>query len=223
MLARTTGLAVVGAMLFLVTSADAQNKQKPQAVRISGEVKGYRSGVLLVVGSDTKAYYVRFDREAKIDITGDTDASILKVGMYVRFEVKMDKRGNAEEAIDKLELFTYDAQVARTGTEERGDGKYLVAGRIKSLTKAGKMTVSVDKSNTVTGDVAKGAPVNVGVRGAAWLQLAKPGDTVSLFGDLVRPPSSAPGAILAKEVQVTMSKAAAPAADPKTAKEKKKS
>jgi len=212
MLARTTGLAVVGAMLFLVTSADAQNKQKPQAVRISGEVKGYRSGVLLVVGSDTK-----------IDITGDTDASILKVGMYVRFEVKMDKRGNAEEAIDKLELFTYDAQVARTGTEERGDGKYLVAGRIKSLTKAGKMTVSVDKSNTVTGDVAKGAPVNVGVRGAAWLQLAKPGDTVSLFGDLVRPPSSAPGAILAKEVQVTMSKAAAPAADPKTAKEKKKS
>src|SRR5262245_8542466 len=177
----------VGILLLCAPGALAQYGAKKQPVnlppgRISGEVKGVRNGALMV-SDGNQAYFVQLDKEAKkVDVTGEGDLSLLQSGMFVRFDIKMDKQGNGKEDVKKIELFTYDPQIARTGTESKGGDDYTVAGRVKSITKAGKMTVEPpgDKPTdrvTVKAQVAKDATLDIGVRGGVWLKLAKAGDS----------------------------------------------
>jgi hypothetical protein len=201
-----------------VTAAHAQYGRKPQkqqelpAGRISGEIKSVGNGALLVTDG-TQAYYVRVAPNAqKIDVTGEGDVATLQPKMFVRFDIKMDKQGNGKEDVTKIEIFTYDPQVARTGVESRGEDAYLVAGIVKSLSKAGKLTVEApgDKPNdrlTIKAQLAKDATVDIGVRGGTWLRLAKAGDSATASGKVAKPSApKSPGILLADEIEVKLVK-----------------
>ncbi len=203
---------VLGALLLAGTADDslAQGRRKPAQVKLptvnfTGQVKAVRRDVLLV-SNETQAYYVRWGPKTNVGITGDRDATILKAKMFVRFDVKMDGRGIAKEESAKLELFTYNSMTARTGIEKKGEGEYLVAGQIKSISKAGRIVVVAGKK-TIKGQVAKNAPVNIGVSGAVWLRLAKPGDSVTVFGKVSRPSGKkSAGTLLADMIDIKLSK-----------------
>jgi len=209
-------------------AAWSQAKALPDA-RITGSVQGVRSGTLMVSDA-TQSFYVQPAQNAKVDILGAADPSILQAGMHVRFDIKMDKQGNGKEDVAKIELFTFDPVVARMGIEDQGDDKYLVAGQIKSVTKAGKLTVGVPGAKiAIKAQLGKDAALDVGVRGAQWLSLAKMGDGAVVHGKVARPSlPNAPGLILADEIQVTLNKQAVfdkekPAPKTKTTKPKEKS
>src|SRR5439155_14792152 len=172
---------VFGVLLCGSGGAFAQYNKKPPAElpagSVRGEVKGVRSGALIVADSNTnQAYFVQVAPQAKkVDITGEGDVLLLKAGMFVRFDIKMDKQGNGKEDLKKIELFTPDPQIARTGTEPKGGDDYTVAGQVRSfVSKTGKLTVDApgDKPNqkvTVKAQVSKEATLDVGVRGGQWL------------------------------------------------------
>jgi hypothetical protein len=210
---RRLGL-VLGILLLGAGSALAQYGAKKQAPplppgRISGEVKGVRNGALMV-SDGNQAYFVQLAADAKkIDITGEGDVSMLQPGMFVRFDIKMDKQGNGKEDVKKIELFTYDPQVARTGTDNKAGGdNYTIAGRLKSINKVGKMTVDVPGEKlTVKAQVAKDATLDIGVRGGLWLKLAKAGDSATATGKIARPSQpNNPGVLIADEIEVKLVK-----------------
>src|SRR2546426_11916530 len=98
-----------GVLWCAASSVFAQYGAKKQPVNlppgnIRGEVKGFRSGALMVADPGTgAAYYVQVAPEAKkVDITGEADLSQLKAGMYIRFDIKMDKQGNGKEDLKKI-------------------------------------------------------------------------------------------------------------------------
>jgi hypothetical protein len=201
----------------------AQNKKQADlpTATVTGEVKGVKQGVLLVADGDQQ-YYVRVAPDAKkVDVTGEGDVSLLGTGMYVRLlEVKWDKKGNIDGDIKKLELFTYDKEIAPIGADE---SMSLVAGKITSFSpRAGKISVSTGKL-TVKGTVAKDASVNVGVRGIEWLRLARPGHSITVTGKVANAPPKAPRPLLAEEVELKVTKAFAGAEfDKPTTKKKDK-
>jgi hypothetical protein len=213
-------LALMVALLVAAAGTAAAQygkKQQPKEYpdgRISGEVKGVRGGALMVTdGKD--AYFVQVAPNArKVDVTGEGQLAMLRPGMYVRFDVKMDKQGNGKEDITKVEVFTYDKDVARTGVESKGEEQFYVAGIIKSLTKAGKLTVDApgDKPGdkvTVKAQLSKEATVDVGVRGRPWLSLAKAGDSATASGKVTKPSGpNSPGVLVADEIEVKLVKQA---------------
>jgi hypothetical protein len=205
------GVLVIGADGALAQYGAKKQPQLPPG-RISGEVKGTRSGALLV-SDGNQAYWVQVAPGAqKVDVVGEGDLSLLQAGMFVRFDIKMDKQGNGKEDVTKIELFTPDPQVARTGIESKGDDSYTVAGQLKSITKVGKMTVQApgDKPTdrvTIKAQVAKDATLDVGVRGGPWLKLAKAGDSATVAGRVAKPSQpNSPGAMIADEIQVKLVK-----------------
>ena len=71
---------------------------------------------------------------------------------------------------------------------------------------SGRIVVLAGKK-TVKGQVAKNAPVNIGVRGAVWMRLAKPGDSVTVSGKVLRPPGKkSAGTLLADMIDIKLSK-----------------
>jgi hypothetical protein len=204
----------VGLLLLLAADAAAQYGVKKQPApklppgRIAGEVKGQRSGALMV-SDGNQAYFVQVAADAKkVDVKGEADMSILQPGMFIRFDIKMDKQGNGKEDIQKIELFTYDPQVARTGTEKKTEEEFTIAGRLSSITKAGKITVAIPGEKlTVKGQIAKDATLDVGVRGSVWLKLAKVGDSATASGKVAKPslPNN-PGVLIADELEVKLLK-----------------
>jgi hypothetical protein len=205
----------VGLLLWCSADSAAQYgaKKPPPKLptgRIAGEVKGQRSGALMV-SDGTQAYFVQVSPDAKkVDVKGVGDLAMLKSGMFIRFDIKMDKQGNGKEDLQKIEVFTYDAQVARTGieTKNEADGEYTVAGRLASINKTGKITVAIPGEKvTVKAQISKDAAVDVGVRGGPWLYLAKVGDSATASGRISKPslPNS-PGVMIADELEVTLVK-----------------
>ena len=182
---------------------------------VKGEVKGVRSGALMVADSNTnQAYFVQVAPDAKkVDITGEGDISLIKAGMFVRFDIKMDKQGNGKEELKKIELFTPDPQIARTGTEKKGDEDYLVAGRVKSfVAKTGKLQVEAvgDKPS----DKIPSRPRSP--RMPRWMlacaagsgcALAKAGDSCTATGKVAKPSQpNNPGVLIADEIEVKLTK-----------------
>lgn len=204
----------------------------PEYLQFAGSVSKVQGGTIGVKAA-TGNYLVKLDPEAadlKLSVQGTADASILRPGLDVRFEVTLDKRGNAQEEISKLEIFTYHPTTNRYGVEvpkEEG-GKHFVAGKIAKLTKARDMTLNIGGKN-VKGKIAEGAEVQVNLAGPVVLKVLRAGDTVSIIGRGYPAQANAPGQVLASSIDAKLeaplggeTKEDKPAEDPAADKPEKK-
>jgi hypothetical protein len=74
----------------------------------SGTVKGIQRGVIHLVtdAGDQWLVQVQAARPQDISFTGTAESDFIKPGMWVRFQTKLSRRGDAAEPVDSLEIFT---------------------------------------------------------------------------------------------------------------------
>jgi hypothetical protein len=200
-------LAASGAGLVAPTIAKAQYGARPrqpeqpqvqrQPVQCAATVKQVARGLVQVATDAGEQWVVRVEaRPQDISFTGSADSSFLRTGMWVRFNSKLTKRGQATEPLTSLTLFTpregQEAGVrAETGVgggaaaglfEEtkpdanaRPKGKstedviYLVAGQITKISRQGELTVSA-RGTTVKADLADNVKISLDLSDLSYLR-----------------------------------------------------
>lgn len=174
----------------------------------SGVLKGARGAVLQMQTTEGEQWLVQVQpaRPWDVNFTGAAEASFVKPGMLVQFSSKLNKRGQADEPVTQLIVFTMKEgyqlgvmsetnvsgglssglfeEVEEQPKEKKAKVKldenavYRVAGQITKISRTGEMTVNAG-GTTVKADLAEDAKVSVDVNDLAY---ARPGDKVEVRG-----------------------------------------
>jgi hypothetical protein len=198
-------LLVSGSTLLAQERKNPAQQQQLPPVQFFGKVVGMKSGYLMVQTTEGD-YYVQLVPQTKALVVGEADRSFLTTGMYIRFNCKLDKKGNAED-LSQLELFT-PSDVARTGVlPEGGQDHFLVAGQIKSITTTGKLTVAVPvEPKSIKAQLPDDVKIKLAFNDPRACQHAKSGDEVTVSGRRQKQAAEKqPGAVIAEDIEIKLS------------------
>lgn len=208
MFPRTLGAILATASIFLLlASSDAfaqrrgkEDGPKIQTFKVNGKLAGMRGAILQVLDADEKPHLVKLDRkETKtVEVTGTAEVSALRPGMIVAFNAVLNKRGVAEEEVDKLKIVDAGGGLppgisSDDPTDE--NAPLWIVGQLKSF-KKGKMTV-VAGPHQVQAPLAETAKIDVQL---SDVSVASPGDEIKVVGKGYQPEQ-----IIAIEVRIVLS------------------
>jgi hypothetical protein len=195
-------------------NGNGNGQQTPNVPRenlnASGVLKGARGAVLHLQTEEGEQWYVQVQptRPQDVSFTGPAEASFVKPGMLVQFSTKLNKRGQADEPVKTLVVFslkegyqlgvlnessigggggassglfetpTEQPKEKKTKVKVDEDAVYRVAGQIAKISRTGEMTINAG-SMTVKADLADDAKVSVDLSDLAY---ARAGDKVSVQG-----------------------------------------
>jgi len=218
-----------------------QQPQQPNIPRenlsASGVLKGARGQVLQMQTDAGQNWVIQVqpNRPSDVTFTGAAEPAWVRPGMLVQFSSKLSKRGQADEPITQLTVFTmkegYQLGVLSDTAIGGGEGAssglfeepmekpkekkakvkvdentvYRVAGQITKISRTGEMTINA-AGTTVKAELAEDAKVSVDVNDLAY---AMPGDKVEVRGWYV---AGQTGQAVGNQVSVS---AAQPLAGPK--------
>jgi hypothetical protein len=203
----------------------------------SGVLKGARGQVLQMQTSEGEQWLVQVqpNRPWDVTFTGAAEASFVKPGMLVQFSSKLNRRGQADEPITQLIIFTmkegYQLGVLSSDAIGGGDAPssglfeepaekpkekkakpkvdentvYRIAGQITKISRTGELTINAG-GTMVKADLAEDAKVSVDINDLSY---ARPGDKVEVRGWYV---AGQKGQAVGNQVSVS---AAEPLAGPK--------
>ena len=86
--------------------AAGAGQQKPEPVSPSGKIEAIKVGLVKIATASDEFWLVKIPRSAEIHVVGAAKPDFLRSGLFVRFKVKIDKRGTALEKVAKLTIFT---------------------------------------------------------------------------------------------------------------------
>ena len=174
----------------------------------SGVLKGARGAVLQMQTTEGEPWLIQVqpNRPQDINFIASAEASFVKPGMLVQFSSKLNKRGQADEPVTALTIFTmkegYQLGVMSDSSIEGGassglfeepaekpkekkakakldeDTVYRVAGQVTKIGRTGEMTVNAG-GTVVKAELAEDAKVSVDVNDLTY---ARPGDKVEVRG-----------------------------------------
>lgn len=251
-ISRTLAAVAISALLALPAVAMAQvygeggrRQQQPEVPRenmqASGTVKGLQRGLIHLVtdAGDQWLIQVQAARPQDVSFTGTAEPGFVKPGMWVRFQTKLSRRGDAAEPIDSLEIFTpregYQAGVFSDaaigggsagaaelfGEEPKPEAKkpkpkandedtvYTVAGQVSKISRLGELSINA-AGTSVKAKLADEAKVRLDM---ADLSFLRAGDKIEVSG---WHPAGQKGRAIATQVTASASQ---PLAD--TSKKKK--
>ena len=118
-------IAIVGLSATSVPRAAAQNVTPPgaEALSVSGTLEALVSdqALRLKVADSEDVWLVEIKpEETKIEISGTAEPAFLRHGLHVRFDGEIDKKGNLQEEIKELEIFTPQGKNALGLFSEKG-------------------------------------------------------------------------------------------------------
>lgn len=204
------GLAALAMASLLVGSAVAQQPGAPQVpreqLRTTGKVLGMRGPLMQLENSEGEKWVLQIEANVQnLSFTGSAEPGFLRPGMMVRFNAKINKRGDATEVIDQLILFTPRPgfELGVISTTDLGGGAsnelfaggeeapkpapvpktteiptYQVSGQITKISRSGEMTIAAG-SVAVKAKLDPDAKVSVDM---ADLSLVRPGDEATIEG-----------------------------------------
>ena len=211
----------IALMMVLVSASSVAAQRRPgpekQPFRVESTIKAVRGNFMQVIVGTEEVWVVKI--QAKPDamsMSGKAEPSWLQRGMLVRFSARLNKRGQAQEPVAKLTVFTpregyqlgafleqeFDAGQFDLDDEPKPKAgpadvaNYLVAGQLTSI-KNGAMTVSVG-GGVVRAELAEDVEIDVDI---ADYRLARPGDKAKFEGYFYQK-----GQALATRVEVTATK-----------------
>ncbi|MCC9607582.1 hypothetical protein LOC68_12020 [Blastopirellula sp. JC732] len=192
--------------LFLCASSVllAQNKER-QKFTIKGEIVGMQGNVLQAKASDGAQWLLKVEvKPEDMQLSGTAEKGWLAPGMFVSFTGKFDGRGNSQEPIAEVTVFTpregtplgvtEEASLGGVGNLFGGDGgeegskprkkaadeisTYSVNGRVSGVSRDGKLNV-VAGGTRLTIELADETEVKVVVSDP---RLIRPGDKFEADG-----------------------------------------
>jgi hypothetical protein len=191
-------LAASGARTAVAQPPGRQPKTTP--IRAESELKKVVPGFMQVTTKAAETWVLKIEAPPEnISLHGTAEPNWLRPGMLVRFSALMNKRGEAQEPVRELFVFTarpeYQIGIFPENKFGLGAGagptrgrrakdtvsNYLVAGRLKSL-KNGKLTIVAGRA-TAKVTLAEDAVIKVDLLGD--YRLARPGDTVEFSGQFL--------------------------------------
>jgi hypothetical protein len=188
-----------------------QQQQVPREnIEASGTVKGMQRGLIHLVtdAGDQWLIQVQAARPQDISFTGTAEPDFVKPGMWVRFQTKLSRRGDAAEPIESLEIFTpregYEpgvyADIPSGGGNTAGlfsdepapeakpkkkskpkldeDTVYTVAGQVGKISRLGELTISA-AGTSVKAKLAEGVKIRLDMGDLSFLQA---GDKIEIRG-----------------------------------------
>jgi hypothetical protein len=191
--------------------ARRQQQEVPREnMQASGTVKGLQRGMIHLVtdAGDQWLVQVQATRPQDVSFTGTAEPSFVKPGMWVRFQTKLSRRGDAAEPIDSVEVFTpregYQAGVyadaasggsgnaanlfgddpqpeAKPKTKPKAndeDTVYTVAGQVSKISRSGELTINA-AGTSVKAKLADEAKVRLDM---AVLTFLREGDKIEVSG-----------------------------------------
>jgi hypothetical protein len=204
---RIVALSVVMAVatcLPLPSTAQVRNPNaQPQQLslfRLSGTVAGVRPGMIMYRDVNNKECYAKIDKDTRrVVVTGVAEASALRPGMSVRFHATLSRRGEAEDPIAELTIFSPTAgDVPGVLPDDPNDknSQMWVAGLIRTV-KDDTITVQAGR-NTVKAKLAELAKIKLEV---SDYSLAQEGDTIKILGKGYQPDK-----VIAGEIEIQLAK-----------------
>ncbi|MBN2474696.1 MAG: hypothetical protein JXB62_08810 [Pirellulales bacterium] len=114
MLCRTA--LTIAAVLGLLAPAQGQGIRRPrndqqrqlptEPFAADGSVEAVGRGAIRMLTTSNQVWMVWIDPKAVIHVSGTAEPDFVRPGMFIRFTAEIDKRGDAQNKIDKLTLFT---------------------------------------------------------------------------------------------------------------------
>jgi len=191
----------------LLVDAHGQGFRRPQGnskrqmpaepFAATGKIEAVGQGVVKMLTTSNQLWMVWIDPKAEIHVTGTAEADFVRPGMFVRFTAELDQRGQAQNKVDKLTLFTpseksplgvWPEGAGPAAGGEAGEGGAGIAGNVAPLTNvftvAGRITANRNGKLTmnalrgvVTFELAEKPTVGVDVTDYS---IAKRGDKISV-------------------------------------------
>jgi len=193
-----------------VYGARRQQAEVPrEPLQASGTVKAMQRGIIQMVTDAGDQWLLKVEpaRPQDISFTGAADASFIKPGMWVRFQTKLTRRGDAADPLDRLEVFTpregygpgivsddavrSDGAAELFGEEPQPNAKpkkakpksdeitvYTVAGQVSKVSRLGELTVNAAGAS-VKAKIADEAKVSLDLTDLTFLQV---GDKIEIRG-----------------------------------------
>jgi hypothetical protein len=216
----------VAVLVFFVVSqavpALAQGKRPERKnVQVKGSIEGVERGIAKVVDDDKGEWLVKMDNKATFTYSATAEPEWLRRGMWVRFTIKFNAKGEPQETLKDVVVFTpkkedklgvynqnkspitnpFTKSLSNVPESERLQA-YTVAARIK--------TIKADELSVVVGRLTIAVPM--GERTKIRVEIPDPslirqGDAVSIRGWQV--PGSE-NAVVATSLSVTAKEPLAP-------------
>jgi len=201
-------MCMVGVLLGALASAHAQPGRFPQPktepFAADGVIQAIAQGRIQILTNSNQNWLIFLDAKTVIHVTGTAEPDFLRPGLFVRFSIALDKRGNAHGKVGELTIFTPSPQQfpgiwPEGGNPENPGGAgegfgggfgganagggfgtpdvavYTVAGQIQPSRK-GKMTVNYGRGS-VQVELAEKVSIKVDF---ADYSVAKKGDRISI-------------------------------------------
>ena len=169
--------------------------QTPQVASPQGTIEAVKPGMVKIATTGGDSWMVRIPPTAEIMVTGTAKPDFLKTGLCIEFLAEVNRRGKAQNKIEKLGIFTpsdlkflgafpeagFAGQQGAVGQDAKNTAgavsRYKVCGRITGM-KKGKFTVNYG-TGTVEIELADEVIIDLAV---ADYRFAKPGDKISCTG-----------------------------------------
>lgn len=189
-------ILTVVVLAILPALALAQEREKMSAV---GELKGLKGNVMHIQSSNGEQWLVQAPKEpGKLMFQASAEPTWLQKGMWVQFTAKFDEKGVVHGGVNQVLVITPNKET-KIGVNRESDlsggatelfrddepvqsdvetALFTVIGRVSGLSAAGELSVAAGRT-PVRVKLSDKTQVAVSVQG---LQLAKPGDKVSVEG-----------------------------------------
>ncbi|TWT33237.1 hypothetical protein [Blastopirellula retiformator] len=200
---RTIPWLTVALLLSVSSAVLAQNKER-QKFTLQGEIVGMRGPLLQAKAADGTPWLLKVEiKPEDMQLTGTAEKGWVAPGMFVSFTGKFDGRGNSQEPIAEMTVFTPREGTPLGVTEEASLGglgnlfgggddggskprkkaadeisTYLVNGRVAGVSRDGKLNV-IAGGTRLTVELAEEAEVKVSVSDP---RLIRPGDKFEADG-----------------------------------------
>ncbi|MFI4874880.1 MAG: hypothetical protein ACIALR_06065 [Blastopirellula sp. JB062] len=178
----------------------AQPQPERQRFTLEGQIVGLQGSLLQVKGSDGTPWLLKVEvKPEDMQLSGTAEKGWIAPGMFVSFTGKFDGRGNSQEPVAEVTVFTPREGTPLGVTEEATiDGgslfgadtakpkkkgadeisTYLVNGRVAGVARDGKLNV-VAGGTRISVELAENAVVKVEVSDP---RLIRPGDSIEAGG-----------------------------------------
>lgn len=86
----------------------AENVPDPQSFRIEGKILGIQPGIIQWTSDGETPRLLKLDpkQTRRVTVTGTAEPEFLRPGMFIRFTAPIDKKGNVQQPVKVLTIFT---------------------------------------------------------------------------------------------------------------------
>ena len=201
----------------LFAADEPSRPQGAEALAATGKIEGVSDEGVRVKVSDSDTWDVKINPgETKLEITGTAEPGYLHKDIHVRLTGEIDAKGNLQNEIESLEVFTpqnknslglfdeKDKSATAKPVKKPGAGTYQIRAKILSLKE--KELVMLAGGKKISGTLAAEPEVKVV---SEDLGLVHEGDEATIGGWYLPPYKAAaqkPGQAVAEELTITLSK-----------------